>query len=152
MRVVALNPSVFCAYAWTDSDEVEPDQVGTWDLSLQEARVPHSHGERLLTLCHHITELEPVVLVYESMGGFAGLGGSHSDSVADIVVVWALSNSVPCTFRLRGEVKKHATGYDHALDREMVDSARRKLGFGGTDPREAHALWTLHLYLEDPTP
>jgi hypothetical protein len=150
MRVVAVVPSVFCAYAWTDTDQVDGSQVGTWDLSLQEKRVPHSQGEQLLMLCRNLAGLEPEAIVYQSMGGFAGLGGTHSDSVADVVLWWALSNSVKAWLRLRGEVKIHATGYEHALDREVVAAARDRFGFEGTDPRQAHALWTLDLYLRDP--
>jgi hypothetical protein len=135
---------VFFGYAWTDRDDVRGELCGTWDLGLL---AKEDQTGRMSRLSAHLDTLTPSTIVYQERGGFKGIGGTHFDSFLQAIGVYCHAKKLPFMRVYTADVKRHATGNEYALDREVILAAQERFGFEGTDPRQAHALFVLDLYL-----
>jgi hypothetical protein len=149
-RVLALDPGPLCGFAWTDSHQDPPTattQVGVWDFGLRARGGPATAEQRALVIGRALESVAPSEVVYLAMGGYEGLGGSHTDSIVEAVVAWCRARRIPCARIWRPTVKRYATGHGHATFPHLIDAARWELGYEGRDPKEASALWTLAAHL-----
>ena len=146
IRRVGLDPASLFGYAWTDSDDVVPHQVGVWDLRHTRYQ---GGGMVFLRLERYLLGLEPDEVAFELVRGHTGTNAAqlYGGWVAT-VSAWCEQRSIPYRGIHTGSVKRHATGNGNAKKEAMMKAAKTKLGYEGKSEDEVDALWVLSAYLQ----
>jgi hypothetical protein len=148
MRTLALDPGAPCGYAWVGDAEAAR-HVGVWDFSCKARGGPATAEERAFGINERLEGVAPERIVIGAMGGHPGLAGSHVCAITDAVVAWARAHEVAWFTVFRSEVNRIATGDWRASPAHLVYAARKELGYTGSTPKEASAIWILATYLRN---
>lgn len=140
IKILALDPATHCG--WAISNQI----YGVWNLT---PKRDESAGSRLLRLRSKLNEIiknEKITLVvFERPGGrHIGAVIVQSEIQGQIKVICE-DNGVEYRAYSSQEIKKFATGKGNAGKPLMIQSAKDKLGYLGSDDNEADAIWLLEL-------
>ncbi len=140
VKILALDVATHCGWA------VDRSIYGVWDLT---PKRDESAGMRLIRFRYKLKEIiakENIELVvFERPGGrHVGVVIVHSELQGQVKVVCE-----DLGIQYRGyssqEIKKFATGKGNANKAAMIEAAREKYGYKGSDDNEADALHLLYL-------
>jgi Holliday junction resolvasome RuvABC endonuclease subunit len=144
LKILALDVATHCGYA------ISKDLYGVWDLT---PKRDESIGMRLIRFRAKLNEIiatEKINLIV-----FERPGGMH---VGAVIVQSELQGQIKVIcedhhIEYRGyssqEIKKFATGKGNAGKPAMIEAAKSKYGYMGTDDNEADALHLLFLAQRD---
>ena len=140
LRILALDPATHCGYA------IHRDLYGVWDLT---PKRDESIGMRLIRLRSKLNEIlksENINLVV-----FERPGGQHKNAIivqSEIqgqIKVVCEDHKIEYRAYSSQEIKKFATGKGNSGKPAMIQAAKDKLGYPGSNDNEADALWILEL-------
>ena len=135
INILAIDQASRCGWASKNSS-------GVWDFT---TRKDESSGMKMLRFRSKLKEvcaLEEInLIVYERVAGFHKSAIIHAAKMVAIIESFCEENGIEYKAVSATEVKKFATGKGNANKDKMVEAARLKLGYLGTDDNEADALW-----------
>ena len=147
MRILALDPSTHCGFAYSCGIS------GEWDLSV---RRDESSGMRLIRLRGKLNEIHSDggidLLVFEAArNSMPGMQGSlvRQAELQAIIILWCEDNKINYRGYSPSEIKKHATNKGNSGKEKMIASAETKFNKQNLSDNEADALWLLDLARRD---
>lgn len=144
MNILAIDQASNCG--WAISKEI----YGTWDLT---TRKDESIGMKLLRFRSKLKEIcdtEHIeLIVYERVAGQFKASIIHAAKLVAIIESYCEENGINYKAYSAKEIKLFATGKGKAGKPLMIQAAKEKYGYDGTDDNIADALHILHLAKRD---
>jgi Holliday junction resolvasome RuvABC endonuclease subunit len=119
---------------------------GTWDLK---TRKDESMGMKLIRFKSKLKEIHNLesldLIVYERPAGRHANSVIHQAKLIGILEEFCEQSGIQYSASSASEIKKFATGKGNASKDEMIQAAKDKYGYDGSDDNEADAihLWNL---------
>lgn len=139
MKILAIDQA--SRLGWAISATV----YGTWDLT---TRKDESHGMKLVRLRAKLAEIcqsEGITIIaYERVAGQHSNAIIHAAKMVGCIETFCTDNNIEYASYSASEIKKYATGKGNADKKAMIQAARDKYGYTGSDDNEADALHILH--------
>jgi len=139
LNILALDVATHCGWATKVAS-------GVWDLSIKR---DESSGTRLIRFRHKVLEL--IKLGGINFVAFERTAGAYKSALIiqselhGVLKIILEELGIPYMAFSATEIKKHATGKGNASKPMMIEAAKNKLGYTGSDDNEADALWILDL-------
>lgn len=139
MKILAIDQA--SRLGWAISATV----YGTWDLT---TRKDESHGMKLVRLRAKLAEIcqsEGVTIIaYERAASQYAASVISSAKMIATIELYCTDNGIEYVGYSAKEIKMYATGKGNAKKEAMIQAAKDKYGYTGSDDNEADALHILH--------
>jgi Holliday junction resolvasome RuvABC endonuclease subunit len=140
MKILALDPGTHFGWA------LDKNIYGVWDLSTRRDESTGFKLVRFKSYLEEICKMEKIdVISFERPAGRNITGIISHAKFQGIIEDYCLSNNIQYRGYSASEIKKFATGKGIAKKEQMIQAAKKKLGYPGNDDNEADALWILQL-------
>lgn len=140
MNILALDQASNCG--WALSSEI----YGTWDFNIRKDESSGMKWLRFKAKLKEVHESEKLDLIaYERPAGQHKSSIIHSAKMVAIIESFCEENSIDYRAFSASEVKKFATGNGNAGKPRMIEAAKDKYGYTGSDDNEADAIHIYHL-------
>lgn len=144
MKILALDPAEHCG--WALSRFIS----GTWDFKIKRDESTGMRYFRFRAKMSEICEKEGIELIaYERPAGQHKTDIISHSKFVGIIEEYCISNNIDYKGYSPSEIKMFATGKGNANKDMMVEAARKRLKYNGSDKDEADALWVLELVKDD---
>lgn len=140
MNILALDQASNCG--WALGSEI----YGTWDFNIRKDESSGMKWLRFKAKLKEVHESEKLDLIaYERPAGQHKSSIIHSAKMVAIIESFCEENNIDYRAFSAAEVKKFATGNGNAGKPRMIEAARSKYGYTGSDDNEADAIHIYHL-------
>ena len=143
INVLAIDQASNCGWKTRNAH-------GVWDFN---TRKDESSGMKMLRFRAKLTEVCQIesinLIVYERVAGQHANSIIHAAKMVAMIETFCEENNINYKAVSAGEVKRFATGKGNANKQAMIDSAREKHGYTGSDDNEADAILIYHHTIND---
>lgn len=144
MKVLSLDIASLTGWA------LDTQVYGTWDFKTLK---DESMGMKLIRFKAKLTEvhsLEPLdIIIYERPAGQHANSIIHQAKLIGVMEEFCEKNSIDYRAYSASEIKKFATGKGNANKQDMIDAAKKKYGYTGSDDNEADAIHMRELFRQE---
>lgn len=141
MNILALDVATKCGWCTATAS-------GTWTLT---PKKDESKGMRLIRFkakLKEMVDLEKIdLIIFEAAAVYGKFPNFVEMELHGVLKLFCEENHINYTAVAVTEIKKHATGKGNAGKVQMIEAAKAKLGYTGTDDNEADAMWIFNYAL-----
>ena len=144
MKVLSLDIASTTGWA------IDTKVYGTWDFKTKKDESMGMKLIRFRSKLKEVHELEPLdIVIYERPAGQHANSIIHQAKLIAILEEFCEENNIEYRAFSASEIKKFATGKGNANKQEMIDAAKTKYGYTGSDDNEADAILMRELFRQE---
>ncbi len=143
INILAIDQASNCGWC-------SKNAYGVWDFN---TRKDESSGMKMLRFrakLKEVCDLECInLIVYERVAGQHANSIIHAAKMVAMIETYCEENNINYKAVSAGEVKRFATGKGNANKEKMIEAARLKYGYTGSNDNEADAIHIYHHTIAD---
>jgi Holliday junction resolvasome RuvABC endonuclease subunit len=144
MNVLSLD--IASTTGWAMDTQV----YGTWDFKTKKDESMGMKLIRFRSKLEEVHKLEPLdIIIYERPAGQHANSIIHQAKLIAILETFCEAKGIEYRAYSASEIKKFATGKGNANKQAMIDAAKTKYGYTGSDDNEADAIHMRELFREE---